>query len=411
MNVPRTAGTVLAIAIGLTAMSSDAREAPVPAIPAPPGAMAGESAAAPTLVAVALSESIPLPPGRATIALPRLHASVPVVMAGGAVVGGAVGAGEGRTYGSRANGSLRLGISPRLALEARTGLLTLDRGEVFERRLARSGVRLRGGGPARGAWVGVAFEHSLAGVRLPSTPLLGLGAWTAPGQVTLAFSLEQTVERARIATVLRPEPPADTVGALLTTVFDDRLVRGTSGLVSGRWEQGRIGVETVAGITVSRFTAPHRWMQTSFDIALRPRLALFATLGNSAPRWLTLDTGLSRKASLGLKLTTGASLAGAAEVERRFHAPDFKLRHLGEDWFVVHVRAVASSVEVMGDFSAWEPLALRRVNGARWALAVRMEAGVHQIQVRVDGGVWSPPAGLPTASDGFNGDVGVFVAR
>ena len=409
MKAPRTAGTVLAMAIGLTAMSSDAQEAPVP--PVPPGATAGESAAAPTLVAAALSESIPSPLRRATIALPRLHTSVPVVMAGVAVVGGASGGGGGRTYGSRATGSLRLGISRRLAVEARTGLLTLDRGEAFERRLVRNGARLLRHGLAGGAWVGVSFEHSLVGARLPSTPLLGLGAWTAPGQVTLAFSLEQTVERARIATVLRPEPPADTVGALFTTVFGDRLVRGTSGLLSGRWERGRIGAETVAGITVSRYTTPRRWMQTSFDVALRPRLTLFATLGSPAPRWLALDTGLSRKASLGFKLTTGVNAATAAEAERRPQGPDFKLQHLGEDWYVVHVRAAAGGVEVMGDFSAWEPLALRRVNGARWALAVRMEPGVHQIQVRVDGGAWSPPAGLPTASDGFNGDVGVFVAR
>ena len=276
-----------------------------------------------------------------------------------------------------------------------------------------AGARLFGcgstrGGSTRGVWVGAAFEQSLAGARLPSTPLLGLGAWTAPGQVSLALSVEQTVERARFATAV---PAADTFGARFTTVFDDRLVRATSGVVSGRWEQGRIGVETLAGVTVSRFTTPRRWMQTSFEVAVQPRLALFATLGSSAPRWLALDAGLSRRASLGLKLTSAVNAAAAAEAERRPQGPDFKLRRLGEDWYVVHVcAAAAGSVEVMGDFSAWKPLALRHVNGARWGLAVQLEPGVHQVQVRVDGGAWSPPVGLPTASDGFNGDVGVFVA-
>jgi hypothetical protein len=414
MTTPRTPSILLAIVLAsvLTAMSSDAREAAAPTTPVPPGETAGESAAAPTLVAAALSESIPSPIGRARNTLLRPGASMPMVLARGVVEGGAAGSGMDRTYGSRATGSLRLGSARPLAAEARTEFLTVDRGEVIERRLVRSGARLLVGGPTRGAWVGAAFEQSLAGDRLPSTPLLGLGAWTAPGQVLLALSIEQTVERARFATVVRQEPLSDTLEAILTTWFDNRLLRATSGVVSGRWEQGRIGVETVAGVTVSRFTAPRHWMQTSLEVAVQPRLALFATLGNPAPRWLALDAGLSRKASLGLKLSSAVNSAAAVEAERRAQSPDFKLRHLGEGWYVVQVHAEASgSVEVMGDFSAWEPLSLRRVNGARWALALRLQPGVHQIQVRVDGGVWSPPAGLPTASDGFSGDVGVFVAR
>jgi hypothetical protein len=350
-----------------------------------------------------------------SIATPTHQASLPVVIAAGAVMGGASLAGDERRYGSRAAGALGLGITPRLTIEAHTALLALDRAAASERRLVRSGARLRGGGPDRGLWLGAALERSLAASGPASGLQLGLGAWATPGDVDLALAIEQTNEHVRIATVLPPDrtpsPVADSLGLRRGIAFDDRLVRSTSALVSARWEHGRIGVQSVAGITVNRHISPRRWMQSSFDVALRPRLSFYATMGNPAPRWLALEPGLERSASLGFKLTSHLNLAAADPAESGSQAPGFSLRHLGEDWYVIEMRVRATGpVEVIGDFSAWEPRPLHHVTGNRWALAMRLQPGVHQIQVRVDGGMWSPPRGLPTASDGFSGDVGVFVA-
>ncbi|MGH7731567.1 MAG: glycogen-binding domain-containing protein, partial [Candidatus Eiseniibacteriota bacterium] len=289
--------------------------------------------------------------------------------------------------------------------------LMLDRGEAFERRLVRSEARLRRGG-VTGAWLGVALERSFTGAGVPAAALLGLGAWTSAGDVALAFSLEQGIASARASNLVMVAPAIDTVEAQFATVFEDRLVRATSMLVSGRWVHGRIGFESVAGVTLSPHVTPSRWMQTSIDVSVRPRLSVYATLGDPAPRWLALEPELARRASLGLKLTSEANAAAAEAIGSRSDAPEFRLRRLGEGWYVVEVRAAAGGpVEVMGDFSAWEPRALRHVTGRRWALALRMEPGVHQIQVRVDGGLWLPPAGLPVAADGFTGEVGVFIAK
>ena len=401
----------IALAIGLVPISSASRAASAPGAPETPGATAGEASA--TWVAAALlPDSMPRPLMLGTVTPPSSRGSVPIVMAGAEVRAGAGDADGVRTYASRASGVLRLGIVPRLTVEARTGLLTLDRDEAFDRRLVRSEARLRVGGAAAGVWVGGAIERSLAGTLRPAAVLLGLGAWAAPGQLDLAFSVEQTNEHARIVTVLPNDrslaSPAESLARL---VYDDRLVRSTAAIVNGRWEHRRLGVESIAGVTLSRHFSARRWMQASFDVAVRPRLAIYATVGSSAPKWLALEPGLSHNARLGLRLTSAANAAAAEPADLRPRAPEFKLRHLGEDWYVIEVRArAAGPVEVMGDFSAWEPRALRHVTGSRWALALRLDPGVHQIQVRVDGGAWSPPSGLPAASDGFNGDVGVFVA-
>ena len=41
--------------------------------------------------------------------------------------------------------------------------------------------------------------------------------------------------------------------------------------------------------------------------------------------------------------------------------------------------------------------------------AFRNCSDVYTLSVRVDGGAWFPPPGLPTTSDGFGGTVGVLV--
>ena len=68
-------------------------------------------------------------------------------------------------------------------------------------------------------------------------------------------------------------------------------------------------------------------------------------------------------------------------------------------------------VEVMGDFSDWAPVPLVRRGRDHWELLVPMGAGVHQINMRIDGGKWIAPPGIPTIRDDFNGEVGVLVIK
>jgi 1,4-alpha-glucan branching enzyme len=67
-----------------------------------------------------------------------------------------------------------------------------------------------------------------------------------------------------------------------------------------------------------------------------------------------------------------------------------------------------NSVEVMGDFSDWQPVVLERASGGVWTVDLSMSTGLHHINVRIDGGPWQIPSGLPTSADEFGSDVGVF---
>jgi hypothetical protein len=73
---------------------------------------------------------------------------------------------------------------------------------------------------------------------------------------------------------------------------------------------------------------------------------------------------------------------------------------------VLHVDS-ASRVELMADFTEWETVALER-SGNEWRLLCEVPAGLHRIAIRIDGGEWIAPPGLPRAADGFGGVVGLI---
>ena len=69
------------------------------------------------------------------------------------------------------------------------------------------------------------------------------------------------------------------------------------------------------------------------------------------------------------------------------------------------------TVEIMGDFTDWAPVALTRRGRDQWELLLPMSPGVHQINMRIDGGEWIAPPGIPSIKDGFSGEVGILVIR
>lgn len=71
----------------------------------------------------------------------------------------------------------------------------------------------------------------------------------------------------------------------------------------------------------------------------------------------------------------------------------------------------ARTVELMGDFTDWQPVALMRGDVGAWETRLPLAAGVHRVNVRIDGGGWIVPAGARPESSEFGGQVGVVVVR
>jgi hypothetical protein len=75
---------------------------------------------------------------------------------------------------------------------------------------------------------------------------------------------------------------------------------------------------------------------------------------------------------------------------------------------ILVIRATgAQLVEVMGDFTDWEPVTLKQV-GEVWRFPKPLPAGTRRFNVRVDGGAWAVPQGANLEHDDFGGAVGTI---
>lgn len=61
----------------------------------------------------------------------------------------------------------------------------------------------------------------------------------------------------------------------------------------------------------------------------------------------------------------------------------------------------ATSVEVKGDFTGWQPRPMKPLREGEWV--VPLPPGVLRFNIRVDGAGWSVPAGVPVVPDEFSG--------
>jgi hypothetical protein len=69
--------------------------------------------------------------------------------------------------------------------------------------------------------------------------------------------------------------------------------------------------------------------------------------------------------------------------------------------------ATGARVEVMGDFTNWNPILLDH-DGDAWHTDRALSPGLHRIALRVDDGAWIAPANLPHVTDDLGGVVGLI---
>jgi len=75
----------------------------------------------------------------------------------------------------------------------------------------------------------------------------------------------------------------------------------------------------------------------------------------------------------------------------------------------LHVRAAgAHTVEIMADFTGWEPVTLAP-GAAGFQREFALTPGTHRVVVRIDGTSWRPATNTPAVDDDLGGRVGLLV--
>ncbi|MEX2153171.1 MAG: glycogen-binding domain-containing protein [Gemmatimonadaceae bacterium] len=331
-----------------------------------------------------------------------------------------------------------------VALEAHTPLLYGVRAELFANasrlyfdpsaqndQLDAEGrlhlMRQRGG-----VWLGSGVARPLRVTAVSNVNVSSGGIWTKLGSTTLRGSVTSffftklaspdTIEGPFACTATLDAsapitPPDDGVGALQSTStgcrHQSRLIdlEGSVG-----WEHRLVEITVRGG---QRFgnsfdvtPESRQWASGQAAFWISNQIAAVAG-GGREPAQPTRGLPARSFGSLGLMLAYWPIPRGIVPVESPASLVQaFELRPAGTAVQRITARiGGVESVEIMGDFSDWAVLPLIRRGRDQWELLVPMTAGIHHINLRIDGGRWVAPPGIPTMKDGFSGEVGVLVIK
>ncbi|HVX41578.1 MAG TPA: glycogen-binding domain-containing protein [Gemmatimonadaceae bacterium] len=118
----------------------------------------------------------------------------------------------------------------------------------------------------------------------------------------------------------------------------------------------------------------------------------------------------------GVPRTTFVSVA--LRITNAVHAPVSRARVTGPQLSVVPgadgARTVVvttregATVELIADFTDWQPIALTGDGRGQWRATREIAPGLHRVALRIDGGRWIVPGNLPRVTDDLGGDVGLI---
>ena len=254
-------------------------------------------------------------------------------------------------------------------------------------------------GDGIGAWVAGATGSSFFGASWDGATELAVGAWAATpefgGGVTLTHS------------------------RFLDTTFTD-VVAG------GRWRTSVAELDASLGI---RTAAVGRGNGLYGDIGARFRLSSRFSILASGGRYpadpvrgvlaasyanlgLRFDLIPQRRAPLtSLSAALRRVVPGAAD---RGGSSDASLTIEPSTVDLTRIRVSApgaTRVELMGDFTDWEPLPLASERPGLFEIALRLLPGSYRLNVRLDGGRWMVPAGARVEEDDFGQKVGIILVQ
>lgn len=300
---------------------------------------------------------------------------------------------HGEGWGSRGLAALSF-LTPSLhgfrAEFSGRGEMNANRVVTAARQIA-GGVRMHFSGNSAGAWAGVGSAHVWNGAFWQGSDRAEVGVWANP---TRKIGTRGTISRASYRTTAY----ATETHAYYQMEF---TVRATQGPVEAEGSIGRRVSDVFDGTTTWSSDAAF-WLNSVVAVAV--------TAGKYASDPVQRLPG-GTYLTMGLRLAPVRFFVSAPVIvppssHMRFTAtPEGK----GEIRVLRYFGRADGTVEVVGSFTDWQPVRLRRVTPGLWEAAIRVEVGSHFFNIRVDEGVWFVPEGTTPVDDDFNGRVGLLV--
>ena len=328
--------------------------------------------------------------------------------------------GVSASYFSPAYGGLQLSVDG----FAERALLS----ETFAVSRAGADARLSYRRGTRGAWLGREVFADNKATALSAVPRVSGGAWQQLRSAVFTVSVSsfssresESVTRTPVVprapgpfipdTGVRLENPVDTMPRPDST-RDERNRSWNDAEFAVHWGRGRLAFRGVIGTRFFAEQQPNElWAQAQGAYSLSPSLALIASTGVH-PSSAAYGISRARYVELGVRVAPSALLRPRLPRGVRPTAAAFEVRDAADGRRTLRIRVPnARTVELSGDFTAWKPLALTRAGTDQWEATLAITPGIHRLAIRVDGDAWTPPPGVSSVADEFQGTVGVIVVR
>lgn len=263
---------------------------------------------------------------------------------------------------------------------------------------------------AGGLWISRGQRESATQAIPSQVRTFGAGSWRRVGGAVFTASVTASSYGTFGINSNGDAPPGDTLGIVDTSSRTSSVARQYADLESSvYWSHGALALDGVLGTRVSSsYGQRATWGRAQASWALGEQFALVAAGGTRAPEPAIGRVG-GNFFSLGVRLASAPWIAHALHPGARASASSFGVRADGSAR-VIFVRAPAArTVELMADFTDWQPVVMRRAANDEWELEMHIAPGSHRVNIRVDGGEWSAPPGAGSVQDEFNGMVGLVV--
>jgi hypothetical protein len=288
------------------------------------------------------------------------------------------------------------GDSAALALSLDAGVVAVD-GEAYRRTGVAAHLRHEGGTLALSGTVGV-------GVGSGRGPATMLTATLGAGLPALRLDVRSTWFH---------DAPDDSVffdvggGRTAMLALESNY---TDGELQAQHRVRRLRLRLTGGMRFGATrTGPPQWLWSELELPVWQRVSVVGA-GGARPDRPELAQRGGRFALFALRWNTGPDApAEEAQAAARDAPATAGVVRLGPGRYLLRLLVPgARRVELAGDFDDWRPIAMSRSADGLWEAALQAPAGSYHVNIRVDGGAWQAPAGLPAVPDRFGGAVGLL---
>jgi hypothetical protein len=263
--------------------------------------------------------------------------------------------------------------------------------------LGRGKLHLIGDGI--GAWVAGATGSSFFGSNWDGATEVAVGAWAA----TPVFGGGVTLTHYRFLDTTFTDVVAGGRWRTSVAELDGSLGIRTSAVGSGNGLYGDLGARFRLS---SRFSILASGGRYPADPVRGVLAASYANLG------LRFDLIPSRRTPLTSLSAALRRVVPAAADRGSSDDASLAIEPSTVDLTRIRVSAPgAARVELMGDFTDWEPLTLASERPGLFEIVLRLAPGSYRLNVRLDGGRWIVPGGARVEEDDFGQTVGIVLVQ